>query len=113
MPLLAVGAVIARPSLTCWRYFSWANQTLAMIVLWTGAVPAQVRLSAQGVFHRDPPPSCVRGVRDLLLPGPECLGPVHRHRLSRGHRGRPVPGHLHLADLIVGKDDGPLHAAKN
>lgn len=21
-----------------WRYFSWTNQTLAMIVLWTGAV---------------------------------------------------------------------------
>ncbi|MEQ2457278.1 carbon starvation CstA family protein [Flavonifractor hominis] len=40
VPLLAVGAVIALalPWDALWRYFSWANQTLAMIVLWTGAV---------------------------------------------------------------------------
>ena len=40
VPLLAVGAVIALalPWDVLWRYFSWANQTLAMIVLWTGAV---------------------------------------------------------------------------
>ena len=35
-----MGAVIALalPWDVLWRYFSWANQTLAMIVLWTGAV---------------------------------------------------------------------------
>ena len=40
VPLLAVGALIALalPWDVLWRYFSWANQTLAMIVLWTGAV---------------------------------------------------------------------------
>ncbi len=40
VPLLAVGAFIALalPWDVLWRYFSWANQTLAMIVLWTGAV---------------------------------------------------------------------------
>ena len=40
VPLLAVGAVIATalPWDILWRYFSWSNQTLAMIVLWTGAV---------------------------------------------------------------------------
>lgn len=40
VPLLAVGAFIAT-SLdfnVLWRYFSWSNQTLAMLVLWTGAV---------------------------------------------------------------------------
>ena len=39
-PLLGVGAVIALalPWDVLWRYFSWSNQTLAMIVLWTGAV---------------------------------------------------------------------------
>lgn len=39
VPLLAVGAFIAT-SLdfnVLWRYFSWSNQTLAMLVLWTGA----------------------------------------------------------------------------
>jgi len=40
IPLLAVGAIIvvALPWTVLWRYFSWSNQTLAMIVLWTGAV---------------------------------------------------------------------------
>ncbi len=40
VPLLAVGAVIAvaLPWDILWRYFSWSNQTLAMMVLWTGAV---------------------------------------------------------------------------
>ena len=40
IPLLAVGAVVALalPWDVLWRYFSWSNQTLAMIVLWTGAV---------------------------------------------------------------------------
>ncbi|MDD5937972.1 MAG: carbon starvation CstA family protein [Clostridiales bacterium] len=40
VPLLAAGAVIvvALPWTVLWRYFSWSNQTLAMIVLWTGAV---------------------------------------------------------------------------
>ena len=40
VPLLAVGAFIAT-SLdfnVLWRYFSWSNQTLAMLVLWAGAV---------------------------------------------------------------------------
>ena len=40
IPLLAVGAFVATslPFDILWRYFSWANQTLAMMVLWTGAV---------------------------------------------------------------------------
>ncbi|HIY20779.1 MAG TPA: carbon starvation protein A [Candidatus Flavonifractor merdigallinarum] len=40
VPLLAIGAVIATalPWDILWRYFSWSNQTLAMLVLWTGAV---------------------------------------------------------------------------
>ena len=36
VPLLAVGAVVGHLDYTIvWRYFSWTNQTLAMIVLWT------------------------------------------------------------------------------
>lgn len=40
VPLLAVGFVIVKllPWTYLWRYFSWSNQSLAMIVLWTGAV---------------------------------------------------------------------------
>ena len=38
-PLLAVGAVICHLDYSMvWRYFSWSNQTLAMIALWAAAV---------------------------------------------------------------------------
>ena len=38
IPLLAVGALLSQVDFNViWRYFSWSNQTLAMIVLWTGA----------------------------------------------------------------------------
>ena len=39
VPLLAVGGLLSQMDFNIiWRYFSWTNQTLAMIVLWTGAV---------------------------------------------------------------------------
>lgn len=39
IPLLLIGAMLSQIEFSIiWRYFSWTNQTLAMIVLWTGAV---------------------------------------------------------------------------
>ncbi|MFA5262537.1 MAG: carbon starvation protein A [Opitutaceae bacterium] len=39
LPLFAVGGVLSQMNFDIiWRYFAWANQTLAMIVLWTCAV---------------------------------------------------------------------------
>ena len=39
IPLLAAGGVLSQINFNIvWRYFSWTNQMLAMIVLWTGAV---------------------------------------------------------------------------
>lgn len=39
VPLLAAGAFISQLDYTIvWRYFSWTNQTLAMIVLWTASM---------------------------------------------------------------------------
>ena len=39
LPLLAVGAVLTQLDFNVlWRYFSWSNQTLAMISLWVAAV---------------------------------------------------------------------------
>jgi len=39
VPLLAAGAIIAQLDYSIvWRYFSWTNQTLAMIVLWTASM---------------------------------------------------------------------------
>ena len=39
VPLLGIGAILTQMDFSIiWRYFSWTNQTLAMIVLWTGSV---------------------------------------------------------------------------
>ena len=39
IPLLAVGAVLTQVDFdVIWRYFSWSNQTLAMITLWAAAM---------------------------------------------------------------------------
>ena len=39
IPLLLIGYGISfLPYNTVWRYFSWSNQTLAMIALWAGSV---------------------------------------------------------------------------
>ncbi len=39
IPLLLAGVILTQINFDIiWRYFSWSNQTLAMIVLWTGAV---------------------------------------------------------------------------
>ena len=39
IPLLAVGAVLTQVDVqVVWRYFSWSNQTLAMIALWAASV---------------------------------------------------------------------------
>ena len=39
VPLLLIGYAISFINYNVvWRYFSWSNQTLAMIVLWAGAV---------------------------------------------------------------------------
>ncbi|MCR5176372.1 MAG: carbon starvation protein A [Anaerovibrio sp.] len=38
VPLLGIGGILSQMNFDIiWRYFSWTNQTLAMIVLWTGA----------------------------------------------------------------------------
>lgn len=39
VPVLGAGAIISQLDYTIvWRYFSWTNQTLAMIVLWTASM---------------------------------------------------------------------------
>ena len=39
VPLLAVGSVLTQIDVQIiWRYFSWSNQTLAMIALWSASV---------------------------------------------------------------------------
>lgn len=39
VPIIAVGGILTQVDVTIlWRYFSWTNQTLAMLVLWSGAM---------------------------------------------------------------------------
>ncbi len=48
VPLFAVGIALTMMDFSIvWRYFSWANQTLAMIVLWASAA----YLAQKGAFH--------------------------------------------------------------
>jgi carbon starvation protein CstA len=48
VPLFVVGAVLSQIDFQIvWRYFAWSNQTLAMIMLWVGAV----YLAKEGSFH--------------------------------------------------------------
>ncbi|SNX55087.1 carbon starvation protein A [Thermoanaerobacterium sp. RBIITD] len=38
IPLIAIGFILTQINFSIiWRYFSWANQTVAMIMLWTGS----------------------------------------------------------------------------
>ena len=48
VPLFLIGAVLSQVNFNIiWRYFGWANQTLAMFMLWTAAV----YLGRRGKFH--------------------------------------------------------------
>ena len=48
VPLFVVGFIVSKTDFNIiWRYFGWANQTLAAIVLWTAAV----YLMRRGRFH--------------------------------------------------------------
>jgi carbon starvation protein CstA len=48
LPLFFIGAVLTQVNFgVIWRYFGWANQTLAMFVLWTAAV----YLARRAKFH--------------------------------------------------------------
>ncbi|MCL2669290.1 MAG: carbon starvation protein A [Syntrophaceae bacterium] len=47
-PLLLAGVILSNVNFgIVWRYFGWANQTLAMITLWTAAI----YLAKRGKFH--------------------------------------------------------------
>ena len=74
IPLLAAGALIGHLDYTVvWRYFSWTNQTLAMIVLWT----ASMYLFRTGMnYWLTAVPATVMSAVSMpyLLCAPECFG---------------------------------------
>lgn len=119
VPLLAVGAVIALalPWDVLWRYFSWANQTLAMIVLWTGAVFLhKFGYPPKACFIAALPATFMSAVSvTYFFQAPECLGLSTAIAYPVGIAAAALfLGIFIWRTLIVGKDDvAPLHAAKN
>ena len=114
-----VGAVIALalPWDVLWRYFSWANQTLAMIVLWTGAVFLhKFGYPPKACFIAALPATFMSGVSvTYFFQAPECLGLSTAIAYPVGIVAAALfLGIFIWRTLIVGKDDvAPLHAAKN
>ena len=88
MPVLGVGALLTQwgDFATLWKYFSWSNQTLAMMVLWAGAV----------YLHRNgfPPIACMMAALPAtfmsavsityFMLGNECLGQFLNHKTADG-----------------------------
>lgn len=74
VPLLAAGIIVCQLDYSMvWRYFSWANQTLAMIVLWAASVYLK-RQKKNYLFTAIPATfmSAVSGTYFMIAP--ECLG---------------------------------------
>ncbi len=84
IPVLGAGAIISQLDYTVvWRYFSWTNQTLAMIVLWSAsmflfrekknfwitAVPATFMSAVSATY---------------FILAPECLGSILNSKTAEG-----------------------------
>ena len=74
VPLLLAGAVIGQFDYTViWRYFSWSNQTLAMIALWAGA--AYLWREGKRFWIAMVPATFMSAVSaTYFMIAPECLG---------------------------------------
>lgn len=63
LPLLAVGACLTQLDFdVIWRYFSWSNQTLAMIALWAAAVYLRINCGKAVCFMAALPAAFMSGV---------------------------------------------------
>ncbi len=76
VPLLLAGAVISQLDYAIvWRYFSWTNQTLAMIVLWTASM--YLFLQKKNFWITAVPGTFMSAVSaTYFCMAPECLGLV-------------------------------------
>lgn len=74
VPLFVVGAVVSQLDYSIvWRYFSWTNQTLAMIVLWTASMYLY-REHKQFWITAVPATFMSAVSATYFLMAPECLG---------------------------------------
>ena len=76
LPLLLIGYAISFVDYgIVWRYFSWSNQTLAMIALWAGAVYLCRNVSPVSGFMAAIPATFMSAVSSTYFCfAPECLG---------------------------------------
>ena len=74
IPLLGAGAAICQVDYSVvWRYFSWSNQTLAMIALWAAAV--YLHQNGRNPWMCVIPATFMTGVSiTYFVAAPECLG---------------------------------------
>lgn len=76
VPLLTVGAIVGHlPYQIVWRYFSWTNQTLAMIVLWTASM--FLYKNRKNYWLTTVPATFMSAVSaTYFFEAPECLGRI-------------------------------------
>ncbi len=74
VPLLGIGTLICQIDYSIiWRYFSWANQALAMIALWTAAM--YLLVNKKNYWICAIPATFMSGVSmTYFIAAPECMG---------------------------------------
>ena len=74
VPMLGIGAVICHIDYSIvWRYFSWSNQTLAMIALWAASV--YLAQNKKNYWLTAVPATFMTGVSlTYFFAAPECMG---------------------------------------
>ena len=74
VPMLGIGAVICHVDYSIvWRYFSWSNQTLAMIALWAASV--YLAQNKKNYWLTAVPATFMTGVSlTYFFAAPECMG---------------------------------------
>ena len=84
VPLLGVGAIICQIDYSVvWRYFSWSNQTLAMIVLWAASM--YLYYEKKNYWITAVPATFMSAVSaTYFLLGNECLGQFINHKTAEG-----------------------------
>ena len=84
VPLLAVGAFVGHLDYTIiWRYFSWTNQTLAMIVLWAASM--YLVSEKKNFWITAVPATFMSAVSSTyFILAPECLGGLINSKTAEG-----------------------------
>ena len=106
VPVLGVGAILGFGNTlgwfsysTIWRYFSWTNQTLAMIVLWAGAM--YLAQNKKNYWICAVPATFMSAVSaTYFVMAPECLGMIPALK-SNTAVGYPVGIIVAIAFLVL------------